>query len=70
MGTKTNTNTKKKPSYAAQRLVDLGTEANAAGNKNVARVIFLVTGDQEHPDNVNVKEQKERSDRDLLLPDR
>ena len=50
MGTKTNTNSKKKPSYAAQRLVDQGTEANAAGHTNKAQVIFLVKGDQEHPD--------------------
>ena len=51
-GNKKQHNTKKKPSYAAQRLVDLGTEANAAGHKNVAQVIFLIKGDQEYPKNV------------------
>ena len=61
MGTKTKTNTKKKPSYTAQRLVDQGMEANAAGHKNKAQVIFLVKGDQEHPDNVkNLKKTELR----------
>ena len=51
MGPNNNTK-KKKPSHAAQRLADLGTEAVAGGHEDVAQVIFLVKGDQEHPDNI------------------
>ena len=42
----------KKPSDAAQRIAELGTEAAAAGPEEVAQVIFKVKGDAEHPDNI------------------
>ena len=43
----------KKPSDAAQRLADLGTEANSEGHKEVAAVLFSVKGDvDEYVDNL------------------
>ena len=43
----------KKPSDAAQRLADLGTEANSEGQEEVAAVIFSVKGDvDEYVDNL------------------